>query len=178
MSFSRGEIAGAKKDPKKFLDRLNSRSNRQRTESGSARYFARSAMPLTIATGREVGADIVNTGARDGRPFSVTNFSLGDSVSVEPMISYAGPGIRVAIAHTHPENRAFSGLSGVFSNGKWYSGFSVETDMYMSKAAGVNSYVATPNGTLLGFNLRAMNHDAKSDPSSYLRADDYVSEMP
>jgi RHS repeat-associated protein len=176
-SFSRGELSAAKKNPEAFVNRLNSRSNSQRTEGGSARYFARSAAPVTIATGREVGADIVNTGA-GGKPFSVMNFALGDTAGVEQSSTYAGVGTRVAIAHTHTRNQPFSGINAVLYQGKGYGGFAVESDMYKARDAGVSSYVGTPNGMLLKFDMPQMNQDARANPDAYLRASDYVSEVP
>ena len=109
------EVSAAAANPEGFIQRLNKRANAQQTEGGSAAYFARAAMPVTLGTGREVGADIANTFS-GARPFTVVNFSLGakaagdGSGSVELGQAYSGPGVRVALAHTHAVNNNFSGL--------------------------------------------------------------------
>lgn len=182
VSFSRGELNAAKRNPEGFIKRLNERPNAQRTERGSGRYFARSAMPVTVATGREVGADIVNMGGGD-KPFSVVNFALGDpprgdgSGSVVQGQSYSGPGTRVAIAHTHPINNAFSGWRGCHCNGGWRGGF-IRGDLERALSADANAYVAVPNGGLLRFDLQSMKDDVASSPDAYISASSYFSVSP
>ncbi|MEZ0469588.1 RHS repeat domain-containing protein [Luteimonas salinilitoris] len=182
VSFSRGELNAARKNPDRFISRLNDIPNSQRTEQGSGRYFARSAMPVTIATGREVGADIVNRGA-GGKPFSVVNFVLGDpargdgSGSVTQGQKYNGLGVRVAIAHTHPINNAFSGWRGCHCNGGWRGGF-IRGDLERALSADANAYLATPNGALMRFDLQSMKEDVARSPDAYISASSYFSISP
>lgn len=183
MGITKFEIAGAKSNPEKFLQRINDRGNSSRNVSGAARYFARAAMPVTIATGREVGADIAQL--LSGK-FSAVNFILGQGFSdgsgyVNIGGAYYGPGRRVALAHTHPVNSPLSGIQGKYSNGRWSSEFfSTEFSQDVSVATfnRLPLYLATPDGRVVGFDAASMLRDVKADPRGTFYARSYEFESP
>ncbi|HEL3170782.1 TPA: hypothetical protein UMF63_001911 [Stenotrophomonas maltophilia] len=178
-SLSRGQLAAIKRDPQAYIDRANSIPNRQSSEAGSARYFSEVARPVTIATNLEVGADIAQL---SDQSYTAVNFALGDATAgagagsvVQGQNNYAGPGVRVAIAHTHPVNTAFSYWKGsCFCGGRW-EGSLYRGDLERARSAGVNSYVATPSGSVMGFDFRGMNGavNARTNPGAYIAAEDY-----
>ena len=181
VSLSPAQSRAVEKNPQAYLDRLNSRKNSQGTEAGSARYFSNTAVPVTVITGLEVGADVAQVG--DG--FTVVNYQLGERVSwgkgsgaVIQGQSYMGPGVRVAIVHTHPVNTAFSYWKGsCWCYGKW-EGSLYRGDLERARFAGVNSYVAGPSGGVIGFDFRRMVGDGGGKSSSYISAEQYFFEVP
>jgi len=185
MGVTEKEVRDAKKNPQKYIERLNSRENSQGTVRGSARYFARAAMPLTMATGSEVGADIAQR-LSGSKPYTVVNFVLGDapagdgSGAVGVLGSYSGPGVRVATIHTHPVNSPISGIAGRYSNGQWSSEFSGAYDLDTTSAlrTGLPVFVATPDGMVSGFDYPAMRSAVDANRSGTFYAQDFVTTSP
>lgn len=126
---------------------------------------------MTLATGIEVGSDIAKLGPDQ---FRVVNYTLGDKVSwgagagtVIQGQSYSGPGIRRAIAHTHPVDTAFSYWKGsCWCNGKW-EGSLYRGDLERARSSGVNSYAAG-----------RMMKDGTEIADSYISAESYFFEVP
>ncbi|MCD9004636.1 RHS repeat-associated core domain-containing protein [Luteimonas sp. XNQY3] len=178
ISFSRGQITAVAKNPAAAIDKFNSIPNLQQTEAGSSRYFRNTAGLVTKASGLEVHADIASLGANRR---TVVNYTLGTKDSVEVLASYSGPGVRVAIAHTHPENTSFSGRPAVY-NGRWGGGFlsrDMERAYAVSEArgAGVNAYVIGIDGGIQKFDMNRMWEDVSANRNGYFNADDYISEI-
>lgn len=80
MAFSSQQVSRVARNPAAAIAKFNSMSNRQNSEAGSARYFARTAGLVTRATGREVGADIATLG---GGKHTVVNYMLGTNGGVD-----------------------------------------------------------------------------------------------
>ena len=173
--LSSAQVRAVQKNPQSYVDRLNQIDNRHSSEQKSARYFSRVSRPVTAATGREAGADIANTGAGVS-PFTVTNFKLGDSNSVDAGQAYGGPGVRVAIIHTHPGNKNFSGAGNAFWDEGWRGSFATGGDMERALAAGVNAYVSLPGGDVLKFDFERMSSDRSA--GGPLNAIDYITRLP
>lgn len=178
MGFSSKWISKVAKNPDAAIAKFNSTSNSQNSEAKSARYFARTAGLVTRATGREVGADIARLG---GSKHTVVNYVLGTKAGVEQPASYSGPGVRVAIAHTHPGNASFSGRPAAYSDG-WRGGF-YEGDTERALAATevnsipVNAYVVGLEGGIHKFDMRTMWQDVNANRAGYFDADSYISEV-
>lgn len=64
--------------------------------------------------------------------------------------------------------------------GKRWEGSLYRGDLELAKSAGVNSYVATPSGSVMGFDFNGMSkamRAAGSDESAYLPAENYFLEV-
>ncbi len=137
------------------------------------------ARPVAIATNLEVGADIAQL---SDQSYTAVNFALGDVTAgagagsvVQGQNNYAGSRVRVAIAHTHPVNTAFSYWKGsCFCGGRW-EGSLHRGDLERARSAGVNGYVANPSGSVMGFDFRGMNGavNSRTNPGAYIAAEDY-----
>jgi RHS repeat-associated protein len=173
--LSSAQVRAVQKNPQRYVDRLNQIENRHSSEQKSAHYFSRVSRPVTAATGREVGADIANTGA-GVNPFTVTNFKLGDGNSVDAGQAYGGPGVRVAIIHTHPGNKNFSGAGNAVWDEGWRGSFATGGDMERALSAGVNAYVSLPGGDVLKFDFERMSSDRSA--GGPLNAIDYITRLP
>lgn len=173
--LSSSQLRAVQRNPQAYISRLNEIPNKQSSEADSVRYFARSARPVTAVTGREVGADIANVGS-GSKPFTVVNFRLGDSKGVKAGQAYVGPGIRTAIAHTHPFNSNFSGAGNAIWDRGWRGSFATNGDMERALSAGVNAYVTLPDGGILKFDFMKMSSDRTSD--NILNALDYITRLP
>ena len=134
---------------------------------------------VAIATNLEVGADIAQL---SDQPYTAVNFALGDATAgagagsvVQGQNNYAGPGVRVAIAHTHPVNTAFGYWKGSsFCGGRW-EGSLHRGDLERARSAGVNSYVVNPSGSVMGFDFRGMNGavNSRTSPGACIAAEGY-----
>lgn len=176
--LSSRQLRAVKRYPQAYISRLNEIPNKQSSEADSARYFSGTARVVTAMTGREVGADIATLG---GSRHTVVNYELGTNGGVDQLASYSGPGIRVAIAHTHPGNMSFSGRSAVYSNG-WRGGFHKgDTERAlaatMQNSIPVNAYVVGIGGGIHKFDMRSMWGDVNANRNGYFDADNYISEV-
>jgi RHS repeat-associated protein len=179
-----GRLHAIRKNPQAYIKALNNLPKPQRDVVRAARYFSGAAMPVTMATGREVGADIAKIGG--DKPYLATNFALGDpaagdgSGSVQQGQTYQGPGMLVATIHTHPVTSTFSGANGCYCYGGYRGAFVADSDVHGALQSGVDSYIANPDGSILRFNFSQMRQDvsaASSDPNAYLKASSYMSRV-
>lgn len=179
-----GALRAIKRDPQRYLNKLNGIANNHGMDNGearAARYFARTALPVTIATGREVGADI----ARTGKGYSVFNYVLGSesrgdgSGSVTLGQAYSGSGVRTAIINTHPADTNFNGIPGGFSNGRWtgYANPGFQSDIGRSVFSSTNGYVVMLGGGILKFDFESMSSQA-SAPGANLNVESFISRLP
>ena len=184
LMVGEGALRAIKRDPQGYLNKLNGIANNHgmdNDEAKAARYFARTALPVTIATGREVGADI----ARMGKGYSVFSYVLGSesrgdgSGSVTLGQAYFGPGARTAIIHTHPADTNFNGSPGGLSNGKWtgYANPGFQSDIGRSVFSNSNGCVVMLGGGILKFDFESMSCQA-SAPGANLNVESFISRLP
>ncbi|MDH4909908.1 RHS repeat-associated core domain-containing protein [Xanthomonas axonopodis pv. ricini] len=136
--------------------------------TAAAKDFAKNAIPLQEASGKEIYA---NMEERHSEDFRLLDYSSGGSRTDATIHQYTGSYRWRAMLHTHPENNTFSGAGVSAQNGKfWGVGPTDSSDIAAAWQHGVDSYIATPDGTVQYFNLKRFEKDGRNSGASKIYA--------